>query len=58
MGSRKMVLMNLFAEKEWSPGYREQTYGESGTNGLGSEWDKWRRQHQHIHTVRCKMDSW
>ena len=30
-----MVLVNLFAEKEWSPECREQTCGESGTNGEG-----------------------
>ena len=36
-----MILMNLFAEKEWRHGYREWTCdtegeGESGTNGESS----------------------
>ena len=30
MESRKMVLMNLFAGKEWRCRYREQTCGHSG----------------------------
>ena len=30
MESRKMVLMNLFAKKEWRHRCREQTYGCSG----------------------------
>ena len=41
MGPRKMVLMNLFAGKEWRHRYREWTCGHSvggvsGTNGESS----------------------
>ena len=41
MGSRKMVLVNLFAGQQWRRRLREQTYiqgeeGEGGTNGGSS----------------------
>ena len=50
-----MAWMNLFAEKERRPGCRDRPRGESGTDGLGSGWDEWRKQHQHTYTVRCKL---
>ena len=44
MESRKMVLMNLFAEQQWRHRHREQNYGlreqgrgEGGTNGESSK---------------------
>ena len=46
MESRKMVLRNLFAGKEWKLSYREWAYGH---NGGRIEWDEWRKWHQHIH---------
>ena len=55
MESRKMVLMNLFAEKEWRCRYREQSCRHSGRR---KEWDKWRKQHQHMYTSMCKTGSW
>ena len=54
MKSRKMVLVNLFARKEWRWRCRDWTWGHSGGR---SERDEWRKQHQHIHTIICKMDS-
>ena len=39
MESRKMVLMNLFAGKEWRHRHREWTFGHSGGR-IG--WDIWR----------------
>ena len=45
MESRKLILMKLFAERQWKHRYREQTYGhggwgreegEGGTNGESS----------------------
>ena len=30
MESRKIVLMNLFAEQQWKCRHREQSYGHSG----------------------------
>ena len=40
MESKNMVLMNLFASKEWTGGYREGTSGHSGGR---REWDEWRK---------------
>ena len=40
MESLKMVLMNLFAGREWRCRYREWTCGHSEGGG---EWDKWRK---------------
>ena len=40
MESRKMVLMNLFAGKEWRHRHREQSCGHSG---ISKEWDEWRK---------------
>ena len=37
MESRKIILMNLFARKEWRHGCREWTSGHSGG---GKEWDE------------------
>ena len=40
MESRKMILMNLFAGKEWRRKCTEWTCRRSGG---GREWDKWRK---------------
>ena len=40
-GIQKMVLMNLFAGKEWRHRYREKTYGHSEER---KEWDEQRKQ--------------
>ena len=40
IGSRKMVLMNLFSGKEWRCRCREQTCGHSRGR---REWDEWRK---------------
>ena len=53
MKSRKMVLMNLFAGKEWRHRCRDRTCGHSRGR---SERDKWRKQHQHVYAIVCKMD--
>ena len=37
MESRKIILMNLFARKEWRHSCREWTSGHSGG---GKEWDE------------------
>ena len=55
MKSRKMVLINLSAGKEWRCRCREWTRGHSEGRG---EWDELRKQHQHIYTIMCKVDSW
>ena len=34
---------------------REWTCGHSVG---GREWDEWRRQHQHMYTIRYEMDAW
>ena len=41
MESRKKVLMNLFAGKEWECRYKEWTCGHCGRR---REWDKQRKQ--------------
>ena len=55
MESKKMILMNLVAQKEWKCRYRKWTCGQSGGR---KEWDKWGREHQHIYTTMCKTDSY
>ena len=40
MESRKMVLLNLFAGKEWRHRHRERTCGHSGGK---RGWDEWRK---------------
>ena len=40
MEYRKMVSMNLFAEKEWRHRCRKAACGHSGGRG---KWDKWRK---------------
>ena len=48
-----MVLMNLFAGKEWRFRYREWTCGHSGGR---KEWDKWRKQHPGTYSA-CVSNS-
>ena len=51
MDSRKTVLMNLFAGKQWKCRHGEKTYGHVG--GRGGEWEEWREKHANIHiTIR------
>ena len=38
MESRKMILMNLFAEQQWRHRHREQTCGHSGEGEGGTNW--------------------
>ena len=51
----KMVLMNLFAGKEWRCRCGEWTCARSGG---GREGDEGRRQHQHTHSQVLRWDSW
>ena len=57
MESIRMVLMNLFAGREWRCRHREQTYG-SGVEERGKrEGDRWREQHGNVHTTTCQIAS-
>ena len=47
-GIQKMVLINLFAGKQWRHKCSEWICGHSRGR---KEWDKWRMQHQHIYTI-------
>ena len=40
MESRKIILMNMFAGKEWRHRWKEWTCGH---NGGRKEWGKWRK---------------
>ena len=51
----KVVLMNLFAGKERRHRCREWSCGHSRG---GRECQEWRKWHQYICTIRCKMTSW
>ena len=51
MESRKMVLMNLFAGKQWRHSHREQICGNSGEGEGGTNGEK------NIYTTICKIDS-
>ena len=56
MESRKIVLMKLFAVRQWKQRHREQTYGQGsgrGRRGL----DEWREQRGSISTTVCKIES-
>ena len=49
-----MVLMNVFAGKEWRRGCGEWTRGHrAGRRG----WDELRKKHWHIYTMIYKTDS-
>ena len=56
-----MVLMNLFAGKEWRCRYRVWTCGHSRGRRA---WDEWRSKidtqtHTHIYIhIMCKIDNW
>ena len=52
MESRKMVLMNLFAEQQWRCRHKQQGYGHRVRRRRG--WDKWREEHGNIHTTNVK----
>ena len=54
MESRKMVLMNLFAEQQWRCRHREQTGEHSGRR---RGWDELREWHGNTYTTLCKIDS-
>ena len=45
-----MILMNMFAGKQWRGRHREQTSGHSGGR---RGWDGLREQHENIYTVPC-----
>ena len=51
---RKMVLMKVFAEKEWRCRCRERINEHSGGR---RGWDDWRKQHWDIHTAMCEIGS-
>ena len=53
MGSRKMVLMNLFAGRQWKRRHREESDGHSGRR----EWDKLREEYANIYITISKIDS-
>ena len=56
MGSRKMILMNLFTGQQWRCRHREQTYGQG--QGIGRRgWEERREWHGSIYTNICKIDS-
>lgn len=46
MESRKMILMDLFARKEWPQRCREWACGHSGG---WREWDEWRKYYHNDH---------
>ena len=54
METRKMVLMNLFAEQQWRHRHREETFGHSGRS---RGWDDLREQYCNIYINICKIDS-
>ena len=54
MESRKMVLMNLFAEQQWRCRHREQT-GEHRGGRRG--WDDLRERHGNMCIPICKIDG-
>ena len=54
MESRKMVLKNLFAGKQWRNRHREQTYGHGGRGGEGEMYGK---SNMETYITICKIDS-
>ena len=51
---KKMVLVNLFPGKEWKCSRLEQTCGHSGGR---REWDKRRKDQQHMWAIVYKTES-
>ena len=54
MESRKMVLMNLFTEKQWTQKHREQTFAISGR---GRGFENLRELHRNVYMTICKTDN-
>ena len=54
MKSRKMVLMNLLAEKQWRK--HKEIYGQ-GQEKRRRRQDEWGEQHGGTYTNICKTDS-
>ena len=54
-GTRKMVLMNLFAGQQWRHRHREQTDGHRRW-GRRRGWDEWREEHRSAYTSVCETE--
>ena len=55
MGSRKMVLMNLFAGQQWRNRHEEQTSGQG--EGEEGEDKMYGESNMEIYNTLCKIDS-
>ena len=54
MESRKMVMMNVFAEQQWRNRYREQTYEHGERGGKGEMYGK---NNMETYITICRTDS-
>ena len=54
MEARKMVLKNLFTEKQWRNRHREETYGNEKR---GREGEMYGKSNLETYITICKMDS-
>ena len=54
-GIKKMILMNIFAGKEWRRKCREWTCRHREGGG---QWDKWKVASAYMYSIRGKMDGW
>ena len=54
MGSRKLVLKNLFTGQQWGNKHREQTYGHGERGGEGEMFGK---SNMETYITICKIDS-
>ena len=57
MESRKVVLMNLFAEKQWRHRHWEQTYGHSWGGGGEGEGGRYGESNMETYITTYKTDS-
>ena len=54
MGSRKMILKNLFAGQQWRNTHREQTYGHGERGGEGGMYGE---SNMETYITICKVDN-
>ena len=57
MESRKLILMKLFAERQWKHRYREQTYGHGGWGREEGEGGRYGERNMETYITICEIDS-
>ena len=57
-GLQRLVSMNLVAGRDRDADTQNGLISPPPPSGGRKEWDERRKQHQHINTTMCEIDSW